>query len=391
MRRLVVIACVVGASYAARAGTMTVSGNVVDVHSHWTASGSRIITEATVQSGTGSVVVSQLGGSVGGIGMRTFPGPPVLALGMTVQVGAHDDVDLLNQPHVVVDSVDVIAAPPSFVRTGPTAAGHYLYWESGCIFVTVDADGTKEIAGNDEFPIIDASIATWNTDVSSCSYIQVMSQGTKSMEVGRDNINLIKFRDVSWCRPAEGDDPARCYSDSAAGITTATYVDDGSSSRDGAIVDADIEINGVDFAISVNGVSLGTAGCDAELQNTLTHELGHLHGLEHTCLAVGDPARIDNEGNPVPECSATSDPTIIEATMYNFQDCGETKKETLEVDDINAICTVYPTAKDPNTCAAVGSGSGCCDVGREGPTGALLLSAMVGLVLVGRRKTRRAA
>ena len=38
--------------------------------------------------------------------------------------------------------------------------------------------------------------------------------------------------------------------------------------------------------------------------------------------------------------------------MFNFQDCGETKKETLEPDDIDAICTIYPTAKDPGTCAA---------------------------------------
>ena len=390
MRRLVLLAIVLQ-SAPGLADTMTVTGQVIDVQSRWTASHSRIVTEATVQNSTGSTVVSQLGGSVGGIGMRTFPGPPMLELGMTVQVGAHDDLDLSMQSHVVVDTVEVLDEAPSFVRTGPTMAGHYLYWESGCIFVTVDADGTKEIAGNDEFPIIDDSIATWNTDVASCSYISVVDQGTKSMEVGNDNINLIKFRDVSWCRPAEGDDPARCYSDSAAGITTATYVDDGSSSRDGAIVDADIEINGVNFAISVNGVTLGTAGCDAELQNTLTHELGHLHGLEHTCLAVGDPPRVDNLGNAVPECSATTDPTILNATMYNFQDCGETKKETLETDDINAICTVYPTAKDPNTCAPVGSGSGCCDVGHDGPTGALMLSAAVGLVLARRRKTRRPA
>ena len=388
MRCLVVLA-LVGGTATAYAGSMTISGEVTDTNSHWTASGSRIITEATVQTSTGSIVVSQLGGSVGGIGMRTFPGPPVLEPGMSVELGAHDDVDLAQQPHVVVDTVKVLSALPSFVRTGPTMAGHYLYWESGCIFVTVDAAGTTEIAGDGEFPIIDTSIATWNTDVASCSYIQVVSQGTKSMEVGNDNVNLIKFRDTSWCRPAEGDDPARCYSDSAAGITTATYVDDGTSSRDGAIVDADIEINGVNFAISVNGVTLGTAGCDAELQNTLTHELGHLHGLEHTCLAPGDPPRIDNLGNMVPECSATTDPIILNATMYNFQDCGETKKETLEADDINAICTVYPTAKDPNTCTPVGSGSGCCDVGTDGPAGALVLCAMVGLGLGRKRKTRR--
>ena len=36
--------------------------------------------------------------------------------------------------------------------------------------------------------------------------------------------------------------------------------------------------------------------------------------------------------------------------MYNFQDCGETKKETLSHDDIDAICAIYPKADDPGTC-----------------------------------------
>ena len=39
--------------------------------------------------------------------------------------------------------------------------------------------------------------------------------------------------------------------------------------------------------------------------------------------------------------------------MYNFQDCGETKKESLSHDDIDAICAIYPTADDPGTCEHV--------------------------------------
>ncbi len=368
-----------------------VTGDVIAVHGHWTADGSRIVTEATVHTPTGDVVVSQLGGSADGLGMITMPGPPRLAVGMTVTVATHDAVDLRQQHHTVVDDVTVLSAlREDFVRTGPTKAGHYLFWESGCIFVTVDGDGTKEIAGDAEFPVVDTCIATWNDDVASCSYIQVMSQGEKSgLEVGNDKINLIKFRDASWCRPAVDDDPARCYSPAAAGITTAVFVDDGSSSRDGAIVDADIEINGVDFAIALDGVSLGTATCQAELANTLTHEMGHLHGLEHTCLASGDPPRIDNLGNPVPACAdASGDPAIVDATMYNFQDCGETKKETLEADDINAICTIYPTASDPKTCAPVSdSGSGCCSTS-DHPEAAMLLGGLTALLLGRRRKVR---
>lgn len=368
------------------AASLTVTGDVTATSSHWTSDGSRIVTEATVTTPAGDTVVSQLGGTVDGLTMRTMPAPPMLELGMRVTVIAHDDLDLAQQSHIVVDDIKVLADPAGFVRTGPTKAGHSLYWESGCIFVTPDAAGTTALPPGATLPVVDASIATWNTDTNttSCSYMKVVNQGPKAVEVGKDEVNVIKFRDTMWCRPAVGNDPMRCYPDAAAGITTATYVDDGSSSRDGAIVDADIEINGVNFAISLNNQTLSPAGCHAELQNTLTHELGHLHGLEHTCLAPSDPPRVDNQGRPVPQCSLTTDPAIINATMYNYQDCGETKKEQLSADDTGAICAIYPTSKDPNSCAPVTAAGGCCDAG--GQPGAALL----GLVAF-RRKVRRRA
>src|SRR5262249_2151900 len=161
-----------------------------------------------------------------------------------------------------------------------------LRWESSCVYVTIDADGTMMIPGDAEFPVIDASIATWNsaTVTSTCSSLMVINQGRKALEVGNDKINLIKIRDQVWGRPASGSDRARMSSPQAAGITTAVYIDDVASGRDGAILDADVEINAVNFDLSISGSGApsGPRGlCTAELQNTLTHELGHLHGLEH--------------------------------------------------------------------------------------------------------------
>ena len=354
---------------------MTVTGDVMDVRSRWTADGSRIVTDATIHTDSGEVVVSQLGGSVDGIGMRTFPGPEPLAPGMRVTVAARSDLDLSQRTHVLVEGVKVLAYPPGYVRTGPTKAGHYLFWESGCVFITPDAGGTKEVAGDAEFQVIKDAIDTWNTGIASCSYMEIVLQPKQPLEVGRDNVNLIKFRDSSWCRPATKDDPARCHPSSAAGITTATYVDDAASGRDGAIVDADIELNGVDFSIGLNGQTTGTEPCLSELRNTLTHELGHLLGLEHTCLAGGDPPRVDDKGNAVPSCqNATTDQQ--NATMYNFQECGEMKKETLEPDDIAGACGIYPKSEAPGTCAPVGEDTGCCSAG-GGPGGPLLLMLLV--------------
>src|SRR5689334_15385696 len=121
---------------AALARPVLVEGTVVEARSRWTSDGSRIVTEAVVRTADGDVRVSQLGGTVDGLTMRTFPGPELLAPGMQVAVAATERPDLSQQMHVAVDSVRVLYAPPEFVRTGPTKAGHSLYWESGCVFVT---------------------------------------------------------------------------------------------------------------------------------------------------------------------------------------------------------------------------------------------------------------
>lgn len=364
---------------------MTVDGSVVDVKSHWSEDGGQIITEATVQTPDGPVVVTQLGGHADGLGQRVFDDQPELALGMRVTIAAHTDFDLSGVAHNVVDGVK-LQPGTDFVRTGPTKHGNYLYWESGCAFLAIDNAGTKEVPGDQEFPVVDASIATWNDDTNDCSYFKVMSSGREDgIEVnGKDYKNVLKFRDSSWCRPATKDAAAKCYDSSSAGITTATYIDDGGA-RDGAIVDADIEINGKNFDISVGGVTLGTAGCPSDLANTLTHELGHFHGLEHTCTVPGDPDRVDGNGAPVPACGITNPPVITDATMYPYQECKETSKATLSQDDIDAVCAVYPKSQDPGTCDPVNNGTGCNS--SPGPLGPLAVIGLVGLL--GRRKTRR--
>jgi hypothetical protein len=98
---------------------------------------------------------------------------------------------------------------------------------------------------------------------------------------------------------------------------------------------------------------------------------------------------------------------ILDATMYNFQDCGETKKETLSSDDIQALCDIYPIARDPGICSRVGAdgfvppddfgadsavppgGHGCCDASASARPDATLVLAGATIFLMMRR--RRAA
>ena len=77
-------------------------------------------------------------------------------------------------------------------------------------------------------------------------------------EVGYDGVNRVKYREDEWCRPPVDGDPKECYDASAAAITTLIHVDRPGSPDDGRLLDADIELNGVNFAFTVDGTTRGS-------------------------------------------------------------------------------------------------------------------------------------
>ena len=380
-----------------------IEGEVVASESRWAYDHSVIVTESVVETRDGArISVQQAGGSVDGIGMRRSHGLPILTVGDAL-VG-HLEPRPTNTGRTVNQLVAVQqlqrhasgaknTETHEFVRTENTSEKQ-ISWKSGCAILSVAEEGSAQIAGTAEFQVVDQVLRNWNEGSEACSDFALVNEGTTSRKVGFDGHNVIKFREAQWCRPATDEDPQECYDEAAAGITTLYFVDDAGSDRNGEILDADIELNGVQFAFAVGGQSSGTSSCQADFANTLTHEIGHFLGLDHTCW-IGGRRLQDDQGNTVPSCtSPTLGDEITEATMYNFQSCGETKKATLEPDDLAGMCAIYPSGEHPTSCKPADlTTGGCCAIAgnrgehsSNGSTGALALFGFAGLVLAMRRR-----
>lgn len=136
-------------------------------------------------------------------------------------------------------------------------------------------------------------------------------------------------------------------------VTVLTY-----SRQTGEIRDADLLLDDVhhDFCISPT-----CTGGRYDLQQTLTHELGHVLGLDHS--------------------------TLPEATMYAAAQPGETQKQTLADDDRTGVCTAYHTQCD--ACAEAPEPG--CSAGRALAWPGLALVGLLAVAgLLARRTHRRA-
>ena len=180
-----------------------------------------------------------------------------------------------------------------------------LFWQLQCISYAVNTAGSPRLGldYNAAAAIVDGAFAHWPTaSYSDGASPSVAFMGRTGLTCDRveynptgPNANAILFRDDGWTH-----DPA------AIALTTVAF-----SVKTGQIFDADMEIN----------TPLLTA---ADLNFVVTHESGHFLGLDHS-----------------------PDPTAV---MY-FQYGGGGVVPQLSDDDLQAICTAYPTSRPAPACS----------------------------------------
>ena len=286
----------------------------------------------------------------------------------------------------------------AYVRSR-TAKGVGVYWTGSCAFVQPDSAGSQDMPPDQLFATVQKSLGNWQNAVGGQAYLKLMYDQPAPLEAHLDGINTIKFRSDRWCHPNDAQQKDVCYSAQAAGITTVFFVQDGSN-KAGAILDADIELNDINFTFA--NLPTTTPKRDntdlADLENTLTHELGHLQGLDHTCHDPMSPAQeVDENGNPPPDCGKlyalpmAEQMKIIDATMYNFASAGETKKRAPKPDDVAGIANAYPPPNDPGSCKHTNLDdfkSHGCSMGGQAPhpLAVLALYSLSVVALVARRR-----
>ena len=264
----------------------------------------------------------------------------------------------------------------AFVRATATSTGACLFWENRKIpwYLTVDAAGeaTPDVLVADALAALQKSFHTWETAQTgcqapgtTCTDLTFDYKGTTTDFDGRfvpcatDNRNLVIFRRAQCSAVVDrpdggsgadgGDTRDPCFAAGSCGdiyncwdhsfgtiaLTTTQF-----EAKSGVIVGAVIEVNDTG-GVGSQGFVVTTADgpscpgapdghCVArDIQDTVTHEAGHLIGLDHTPNQPGN-------------------------VMYNDAAYGETSKRCLAEDDVAGLCTIYPKAAATPLCPANG-------------------------------------
>ena len=185
-----------------------------------------------------------------------------------------------------------------------SSKGAKLFWSDSCLTMYINERGSDDIADDSEIDEIKVSFDTWGA--VSCSSSLIQFAGMTNLEVTGHlkedpSINMVVFRESKWP-----------YSTRPVAFTAVTY-----NVNTGEIFDADIEMNGEDYHFTTEPEK---ETWKIDIQNTITHELGHVLGIDHAALE--------------------------EATMSDHAGPGEINKRSLEQDDIDAVCTIYPLVEN---------------------------------------------
>lgn len=195
-----------------------------------------------------------------------------------------------------------LAVAQDYSRAQTSPDGPYIFWRDRIISYSIDAEGCPDVDLGQTRSAVVRAFNTWEsqpcTDIFF-SYEGIVTGAEANHFSGEaDGINLVQWL-MDWPDDWSSDQLAQ------TGIVW--------NERTGEILDVDIVLNGQDYYWSASSITV------TDIENVLTHEIGHLLGFAHTT-------------NP-------------DASMYDGYSEGETLKRDLSATDIRGLCEVYPSGR----------------------------------------------
>src|SRR5262245_45218150 len=216
------------AAAAAPAFAEGVDATVAATRSRWV--GADVVTESDLTLADGRVVtVTQLGGVVGGIGVRYTHQPAVLHAGDAVSCAG---------AAARVRYAQVAPGTATYGVQRTDASDRPLWRAGGCIGMIYD---TQTVPAK-MVDVLDAGFAAWTTATAGCAELSFTHDLRAYASAVHDGISTLHVRSDSWP-----------YAPEATAVTRLAFIDDPFDPDDGKIVDADMELNAVGFTLVLPG------------------------------------------------------------------------------------------------------------------------------------------
>ncbi len=238
--------------------------------------------------------------------------------------------------------------------------GPSLFWDTRTIPWVAHATLTTDMPNDTALEQLRLSFSAWQDVDCSDMELPFMGQmgGLRAGYVdGGPNQNVVLFFENAWP-----------YDRGVIAVTTNAY-----ETRSGRVLDSDIEINGEQFTFVVGDDSCRENQGEMDLRNAITHEVGHVLGLDHPPIAM----------------------RYAGTTMYASAPPCEIEKRSLADDDIEGLCTIYPLEMETHQCyppdgpsfvvVEQDDGFGGCRAAGTGDSWALYFAALVIFAILRRR------
>jgi hypothetical protein len=217
-----------------------------------------------------------------------------------------------------------------------------VWWRNACVSYDLQKDASQKVDYATASQIVTTAFQQWMSSVCPPDSAGSTTLGIQAINLGpvecnqvqynsdQGNQHVILFCDKQFPCDSNTDAATAASSGNTLGLTTVTFDAD-----TGEIFDADTEINTTVPISTTNPVPEGFH----DLASIITHEMGHFLGLAHS----GDPS----------------------ATMWATNQEGSNSMATLSSDDIQGVCTIYPSdgtrAVDPTVAASGFIQADACD------------------------------